>query len=182
MAHSPSRPVLASVAVLWSFLVVVPAGGSARAQGVADLLRQAPATAGLLVHAGCGDGSELASLRLGEATLVHGLERDPAKLAVARERLLAAGLNGPVSVDLWDGVNLPYADNLVNRLILDDDTAVAQDEILRVLAPGGMAWRRQDGAWQRQDKPWPAAIDSWTHYFHGPEGNQIGRASCRERV
>ena len=55
----------------------------------------------------------------------------------ARESIRSKGLYGPVSVDVFDGARLPYVDNLVNLIVIQDYTAPAK-ELMRVLAPGGV--------------------------------------------
>ena len=44
---------------------------------------------------------------------------------------------GPVSVDTWGGLNLPYADNLVNLIVAQTREDLSDTELFRVLAPGG---------------------------------------------
>ncbi|NQT89308.1 PQQ-binding-like beta-propeller repeat protein [bacterium] len=133
------------------------------------LCSNAPA-GGLIVHLGCGDGRETAALRAGERTVVHGLDTDPAKIKLAREHLLALGVYGPVSVDVFDGKHLPYADNLVNVIVVGDSAhGVPRKELLRALAPGGVA---RVGT-EKVVKPWPADIDHWTHYLYDASGNPV---------
>ncbi len=146
---------------------------TARAQDGADPLGQAGFRGGLVVHLGCGDAGRLERLRAGPSVLVHGLDTDAEKVTAARADLLARGAYGPVSVDRYDGRRLPYADNLVNRLVADDPAGVPEAELLRVLAPRGVAWVRRDGVWRRVEKPWPEAMDEWTHYLHGADGNPV---------
>ena len=52
--------------------------------------------------------------------------------------LRAQGGYGPVSVDLWDGRHLPYADNLVNLIVAENAAQASREELLRVLAPHGV--------------------------------------------
>ena len=56
-----------------------------------------------------------------------------------REKIRAAGCHGKVSAARWDGVRLPYIDNLVNLLIVRSGTDVLGSEVQRVLAPYGVA-------------------------------------------
>ncbi len=101
--------------------------------------------------------------------LVHGLDTDAAKVRKARAHILSLGLGGKVAADTFDGAHLPYVDNMVNLLIADDLGKVTQDEVLRVLAPGGVAL--VDG--KKSAKPWPKAIDEWTHYLHDADNNAV---------
>ncbi len=142
-------------------------------QDAAALLKQSGVKGGLVVHLGCGDGTLTAQLRAGPQFVVQGLDTDPARVAQARQRLLAKGQYGEVCVDRWDGKRLPYADNLVNLIVAQDPAQVTDAELLRVLAPNGVALVRQRGQWRRIVKPWPNNIDEWTHYLHGPDGNPV---------
>ena len=175
---------------------------AAPAQDVRELLQASGVKGGLVVHMGCGDGKLTAALRAGDRNLVHGLDTDPQKIAQARHSILAAGAYGPVSVDTFDGKNLPYADNLVNLLIVSsdqsspDDSAVASKcqvpsgEIERVLAPRGVllappSMISEHGSliteasmlkgWTKLVKPVPDAIDEWTHDLHDAGGNAVAR-------
>ncbi|MHC4401921.1 MAG: outer membrane protein assembly factor BamB family protein [Planctomycetota bacterium] len=130
---------------------------------------------GLVVHLGCGDGQLTAALRAGDSFLVHGLDRDAANVEKARATIRAAGVYGPVSVDHLAGRLLPYTDNLVNLLVGEDLGNVPMDEVLRVLAPNGVAYVERGGKWITTVKPWPQEIDEWTHYLHNPNGNAVSR-------
>lgn len=149
----------------------------ASGQDGAELLRQTGVQGGVVVHVGCGDGTLAEQLAAGPQYVVQGLDADPATVAAARQRLRDAGRYGAVSVDRWDGRRLPYIDNFVNLIVVSRPASVAQDELLRVLCPGGVALMLADpgpGAAEKLVKPWPAEMDQWTHYLHGPDGNPSG--------
>jgi len=152
-------------------------GGGPKGEGatLADLVRMAGVKGGLVVHVGCGDGRETASLLLGENFLVHGLDRSPSNIERARRYIKSLGLYGRVSVDLWRGRGLPYADNLVNILIVERGADVPLREILRVLAPGGTAFVRWLLGWRRVKKPQPREMDEWTHYLYDPSNNAVSK-------
>ena len=143
--------------------------------GAEDVLAAAKVPGGLVVHLGCGTGELTAALRAGDGYLVHGLDRDAPKIDRAREAIRKLGLYGPVSVERWASGRLPYADNLVNLLVVSDAGAVTRDEMMRVLVPRGVLLVRDGAAWVRTEKPCPATIDEWTHYLHGPDGNPTAR-------
>ncbi|HUT11811.1 MAG TPA: class I SAM-dependent methyltransferase, partial [Thermoguttaceae bacterium] len=112
---------------------------------------------GLIVHLGCGDGQLTAALCAGDGYLVHGLDSDADQVAKARAHLqslgaygtasLAAGgtasfaaggtasfaAGGTVSVDRFDGRHLPYIDNLVSLIVVEDRYDVPTEEVMRVL-------------------------------------------------
>ena len=147
---------------------------------------------GIVVHLGCGDGRLTAALRADERYTIHGLESDPALVARAREHLAERGLYGPVSVETWNGPTLPYADNLVNLIVVSGSTAVAKAELLRVLCPGGkliqVAADREPQAADVVVKPRPDTIDQWTHFLHDAGNNavaadtQVGPPRCLQWV
>jgi len=156
-------------------LVIIATAGTARAESVtAEAIYEATGIqGGLVMHLGCGDGQLTAALRASDRYLVHGLDTDPARVDKARELLHARGLYGPVSADVFDGRHLPYVGDLVNLLVADDLGEVTMDEVLRVLAPEGVAYVRRGDAWQKTVKPRPAGSDEWTHFLHDSGGNAV---------
>ena len=163
-----------AIGVLMLFLAATlclppDAAGAEPVQAAEQILSASGVRGGLVVHLGCSDGKLTAALRASDAYLVHGLDPDPVNVEVARAHLLKRGLYGPVSIDLLTGTRLPYVDNLVNLVVADDPGGVPMDEVLRVLAPGGVAMV----AGKKTVKPWPDEIDEWTHYLHGPDNNAV---------
>jgi len=141
-----------------------------------DLAGRLGIQGGLVVHVGCGDGRFTAALRTNSRYLVQGLEQDTARVAEARAYLQTSGKLGGVTVCPWDGERLPYADNMVNLLIVNPAERLAGDEIMRVLVPGGVALvASSDGGekLEKLEKPWPKEIDQWTHFLHGPDNNAV---------
>jgi len=140
------------------------------AEKAQDIVGKSGIKGGLVVHLGCGNGKETISLRVSDSFLVQGLERDAGKVMVARGAALEAGLDGAVTFRHWNSSHLPYADNVVNLVVVEDSFShVKEDEIRRVLAPNGVALI--DG--KKIVKPWPEEIDSWTHYLHDASGNPV---------
>jgi outer membrane protein assembly factor BamB len=107
--------------------------------------------------------------------LVHGLDVNPENVQKAREYIRSVGLYGKVSIDHWKGRSLPYIDNLVNLVVLEAPGDVPRAEVMRILAPKGVAYIKRDGKWSRIIKLWPKDIDEWTHYLHGPDNNAVAR-------
>lgn len=161
--------------------VILPAvaaaffGAPAMAADAASLPDASGVKGGLVVHLGCGDGRLLESIAPREGFLVQGLDARPDNVEAARQRLRAAGRYGKVSVAQFAGSRLPYVDNLVNLLVAEEPGAVTPEEILRVLAPGGVAYIRSGSDWQKQEKPWPASIDQWTHSLHDATNNAVAQ-------
>jgi len=143
---------------------------AASREEVAQICTAHKIAGGLIVHIGCGDGRATASLRPGKSFQVHGLDTDAAKIQIARRQLQKLGLYGDVSVNAFDGEQLPYADNMVNLIVTSGgECSVAKNELLRVLVPGGVAMF--DG--RTITKPWPDDIDHWTHFLHDASGNAV---------
>jgi outer membrane protein assembly factor BamB len=174
-----ANPNLASCALICMFLCgvsVATAQTQDPAQTARQILQATGVKGGLIVQIGCGRADTLgltAALRANDAYLVQGLSRSVRDLAEARKSIRSKGLYGPVSADLLEGQTLPYIDNSVNLIVSDGPPGVSQQEIMRVLAPRGVAYIRQDGNWTKTVKPWPANIDEWTHYLHDPTNNAV---------
>ncbi len=164
---------------LTAVLITVLTCSSARAATGDDILKAAGIRGGLIVHVGCGDGTLTAALRANDASIVHGLDADPANVAKAREKLLSLGLNGTVSADLFDRKHLPYADDSVNLVVLSSRFQVPRSETERVLAPRGVLVDLSNQADQADlsdrltRRPVPPEIDDWTHYLYDPRGTAV---------
>jgi len=153
--------------------------------GAADFAQEAlEATGirgGLVVHVGCDDAKLTAALRADGRYVVQGLHTDAKIVAAAREYVKTRGGNplsqqgvyGNVSVALFDGRRLPYADDLVNLVVSEDLGEVSMDEVMRVLCPNGVAYVKRDGQWRKTVKAWPEDIDEWTHFLHDASNNAV---------
>ena len=144
-------------------------------EAAARILAETGVKGGFVVHLGCGDGKLTAGLRANDSYTVQGLDADAANLAKARDHVRSLGLYGKVTVDHWRPGRLPYIDNLVNLLVSTEEQQVPREEILRVLAPNGVAYVSRDGTWSKTVKPWPAEIDQWTHYLHDAGNNAVAQ-------
>ncbi len=164
--------VAAACLVVLSVAETAPA---AAAQEAASILQAAGVRGGLVVHVGCGDGKLTAALRANDRYLVHGLDADAANVEKAREHVRSVGLCGKVFAERWTPPRLPYVDNLVNLVVAEDLSAADMKEVLRVLAPEGVAYVRRGEKWTRTVKPRPGEIDDWTHYLHDAGGNAVAR-------
>ncbi|MHC4701263.1 MAG: class I SAM-dependent methyltransferase, partial [Planctomycetota bacterium] len=157
---------------LLATLCIVPA---ARAQqAVAEqILRISGVKGGLVVHVGCGDGRLTAALRANDSYMVQGLDTSAQNVARAREHVRSLGLYGDVSVSQYDGKHLPYIDNLVNLVVAQQADEVSRKEIVRVLAPNGVACIERGDNWAKIVKQRPEQMDEWTHYMHDSTGNAV---------
>ena len=140
----------------------------------AAILDTAHVTGGFVVHLGASDGELTAALQTSKAIQVQGLVNDAATLEAARKAVHAADKYGDVAVVQFAGSELPYIDNLVNLIVVEDQGAVSDDEVLRVLVPNGVVLKKDaSGHWAKTVKPRPDNIDEWSHYLHDASGNAV---------
>lgn len=150
------------VIVAAAVLVVVPA--------FAGVVEDSGIRGGIVVQVGCKDGKSLANLLVNDRFLVHGLDVDAKRIAEVRDSIRSDHRYGKVSAAVYDGRNLPYADNLINLLVIEDvQCQIRQEEMMRVLVPRGVAIVRG----KKITKPVPSDIDEWTHFLHGADNNAV---------
>ena len=111
----------------------------------ATILQDVRQRSALCVHLGIRDGKLTTALSAEGRNLVNGFTTDPATLKKARTHIRSKNLYGVVSVEKAPVKTLPHADNLVNLIVVDQlremlKQGLTIDEILRVLAPQGVAW------------------------------------------
>ncbi len=166
------------------------------AGGMADVVKRSGVRGGIVVHLGCGDGSETADMLLNGSYLVHGLDTNGDNIAKARAYLRSKNLYGSVSVAQYDGKTLPYGDNIVNLVVVDARCEMqdAGSEIMRILAPRGVAVVQEKGneVWLSRiphpvsrigndlvmfAKPVPSDIDDWPQYLNKADNNAVARDS-----
>jgi outer membrane protein assembly factor BamB len=173
------KHILAIESLLWWLMVVCMSTSTALANDsdaitkAKEILDKTGVKGGIVVHFGCGNGTLTAALHAGDCYTVHGLEANPVKVAEARKYISEQGVYGSVSIEQHSGSLLPYSDNLINLIVVQDAGKVSMDEILRVLAPGGVAYVERNGAWDKTVKVWPGNIDQWTHFLHDASNNAV---------
>ncbi len=143
------------------------------AQTAEEILNKSSIQGGLIVHIGCNDGRLTAALQGDGPFVVQGLEVNRAKVKQARSYIQSEGLYGRVSIILWNGLHLPYAENMVNLIVAEAPGKVTIKEMMRVLTPLGVALVKEKDGWTKHVKPWPDDIDEWAHYLHGPDNNAV---------
>jgi len=116
----------------------------AAASEAAKIIEQSGIKGGLIVHLGLSDGKLTAALRANSRYQVHGIDRDIQKVETARSALQKMGVYGEVSVGLLTGQRLPYIENLVNLIVVEDRSDISNAEILRALTPDGVAFIRDE--------------------------------------
>ncbi len=166
---------LATAAMLVGVVAGARSLGAVPDDEAARILEVTGVKSGLIVHLGCGDGKLAAALHAGDAYLVHGLDADAANVEKARAHIRSLGLCGRVSVDRFDGNQLPYVDNLVNLVVAADPGKVSMKEVMRVLAPLGVAYIKEGKQWKKTVKGWPKDIAEWTHFLYDASGNAVSK-------
>ena len=177
--RSSTRLRITQTTILFGVLLCSSIVLGAEAKSARQLVLDSGIKGGLIVDVGAANAQEIAALRINDRFLVQGLERDSARVSEIREDLRQIDLLGPVTVIHWRGANLPYADNMVNLIVIGDSGhGIRDEELMRVLAPGGVLLRispdtRHPTPDTRIRKPWPDDIDEWTHFLHGPDNNAV---------
>lgn len=165
------RILIASLALIFGTFSAIGAPTDEARQ----LLETSGIRGGVIVQIGSGDKGELAcALRESGPFIVHGLVPNE-DLAAVRQKIRDMGKYGPVSVDVQEGSQLPYVDNLVNLVVIHEPGGIEMAEVMRILCPEGVAMLRTDDGWEKMVKPRPDDIDDWTHFFHGANGNAVAR-------
>ena len=119
-----------------------------------------------------GDGSQAAMQVAGKCEILFYLQfSDPRQVDRVRRAAEAQGLDATkFQVDQGDMSRIHLADNLADAVvILDTADCPSEQEILRVLRPGG----RAIGGGGRIVKPFPSGMDDWSHPYHGPDNNPL---------
>jgi ubiquinone/menaquinone biosynthesis C-methylase UbiE len=104
------------------------------------ILTESGVTGGFIVHLGVGNGELTSSLRSSDSIQVQGLDRDPIRVKAAREKIRNSGNYGNVAIERLEGKQLPYVDNLVNLMVIEDLGDLDWEEVMRVLVPNGVAY------------------------------------------
>jgi len=134
----------------------------------ANLIKEAGISGGLVAQVGSDD---LALKELGERFHVRLLLPDAATAGKAQAAIEQAGLQGRFTAAAWDGQRLPFAERVLNALVVDREGLVPDAEARRVLAPRGLLITpKGDTA-----MPAPAALDDWTHYLYDASGNAVSK-------
>jgi hypothetical protein len=161
--------------VLALALLCAPLAG---AEPLAGTVAGSGVQAGLCVVLPAGDGAALGDVAKDGRFVVQGLALSEAEVATARAAIPAA-IHGLATVRAWrPGEALPYADHLVNLLVVDADAlggrCPSDADLLRAVVPQTGALRiRRKGVWTTVTPPKPAAFGSWSHYYGDATGNPV---------
>ena len=151
-------------------MLVLLVFGALYAEGmdVVQHIHDANITGGLVAQVGSDD---LALLGLGDRFHVRLLLPDTESAAKAHAKIERAGLAGRFTAAAWNGESLPFADRVLNALVLSEEGLVDQAEVQRVLAPRGMLITPTSATVM----PVSEAIDDWGHYLYDASGNAVSK-------
>ena len=156
-------------ALLWLLTASGVLHGEDRAK---EIIAQSKFTGGVVAHVHGADTSLLQSMRQQcPNVLGHLLVAQEANAHGAREELVEAGVHGEISVGVWQTGTLPFIDNFVNILIVEQADAVSRDEVLRVLVPEGTAFLGSE----KLVKPRPETMDDWPMALYDASGNAVSK-------
>lgn len=141
----------------------------------ATILEQSAVKGGLLVHLGPSNAQLLLAFAKERRFVCQALVGEFSLRRQLVDELLNVDAYGRCSVDLLKQRTLPYADNLVRLLVVDDRCGVEEAELWRVLCPGGVLFRKAEQGWTAEVKARPKQMDEWTHARHGPDGNFVSK-------
>ena len=133
---------------------------------------------GLVLHLGQADKDEIQELAkdvaspklLGQILVTDDKQLNPSRKLVAQEKT-----NGQLSVQTYDGSNIPVISSAANFIICPEESSVSKEEIMRALAPRGIAYMQNGSQWEKVVKPVPSDIDDWTHALYNPANTVVSQ-------
>ncbi len=181
--------LMSSVCCLLTF---VRAPSLAAQPGAGELVSRAGISKGICAVPNCGKGDLALQIARDSDFLVHAFDSDPENVDETLRRVHQAKLDGRrVVVERIAAEPLPYADNLVDLIVVDESPNIRAAEIRRVLRPLGCALiggdaeltaslgrlgfevERPVAGWTLARKPAPDDVDDWSHWSHGPDNNPV---------
>ncbi len=160
----------------WPVALAVAAEPTGSAAFADETLVSSGVAGGLCVFVGGNDVAAAAEFAADGRFLVHILEPESALADAAIRAIRARGIYGQVWAEHYAGTRLPYAENLVNLLVVDDlvRTDIPPAEIMRVLCPGGVAYVGQSKA--------AAGLPAKASAMAGRGGKPLDAASLKRRL
>ncbi len=159
--------------VVLFFVVLFCVGGSQADETASRILRETQVQGGLVVLLGCGEEALPAEIASCGPYVVHVLDSDSDRVEKLRAGLSQTGRYGTVSVAQLHGAALPYITGLVNLVVAENLKQVPMAEVMRVLAPRGVAYVKEAGKWRKTIKKRPEQMDEWTHYLYDATNNAV---------
>lgn len=164
--------------LLWSMLTIISISAWGQAPVWAELSvlpdeQGVTISSALTVVLGDTLPTELEARHLDPSQRVHVLTSTEQAAHRLRQTIRDLKCYGPVSVQPWAKSHLPYADHLVNTLVVMRPGSVRETEVLRVLCPEGKVYFHQGASWRVVQKTRPRDMDEWTHYLYDSSGNAV---------
>jgi 2-polyprenyl-3-methyl-5-hydroxy-6-metoxy-1,4-benzoquinol methylase len=135
-----------------------------------DILTEVGIHGGIIVHLGCGNGELTSALCRSGEYLVHGLDRDAANVESARKRFVGKGQHWKATVECWAQRTLPFIDNLVNLVVVEDAGDISMAEIRLLLCPNGVIMTKDGDGWKKTVKPKQLTVCCSTWIYWLPTG------------
>jgi outer membrane protein assembly factor BamB len=209
MMQKMVHPFRSYLFLLVGLLIAPTAMGQQASELVGQFRSTLDQRRGLCVYMGGTDVTVPLLLCDGGKHIVNILTPRSADLDAIRARIADRQLLGMVTAEQVAPGHLPHSTNLVNLVVVDQlDMQLAAgldlQEVLRVLAPGGVAWIgqskpggrlnaaglrqhlekagiegasivKENGLWAQIVKPRPETMDTWTHNKYDATNNPVSR-------
>ncbi len=184
--HHRLTTVATVVKCLLTIVIALLCTRLAVADTAEEIVEASKLKGGLAVVVGCDDSTIPTRLSM-SGFVVQMLDTDAKEVTKVREMLQADGLHGKVSAVVFDGTHLPYVDNLMNLIVIQDARHEIRDEELkRVLAPRGKIIApegtciphpvsRIGNGFVVFTRPVPSDIDDWPMHMYEPGNNAVSR-------
>ena len=130
---------------------------------------------GIIVVLDATDADLLTKLAVAPSMQLQVLLKEPGAIDALRKTLHESGRYGQISVNTYNGSDLPYVDNLVNAVICDKATSMSQEELLRVIAPHGTLHLKSGVHYQQTTKRVPPGMDEWNQFLHDGTNNGVSK-------
>ncbi|WP_339687707.1 PQQ-binding-like beta-propeller repeat protein [Gimesia maris] len=145
---------------------------SAAARAAAEIIKRTGIEKGYCFDVGCGDGALAYELATRTQLRIIAIEADPELVALARQKLTAAGVYGSRVTVLQRSLDQTNTPNKVANLVvsgrsLSEDTAtLSQQELKRLQRPyGGVICLGKPGALKIEKRGAIAGAGEWTHQY-----------------
>jgi outer membrane protein assembly factor BamB len=139
-----------------------------------EIVEKTGISEGYCADLGCGDGALAYELARRTKLHIYAIESDPAKVALARKKLDAAGLHGVrVTVLQGDPAKFPFPRYFANLVVcgrsVGDGNPPPEAAVLRVQRPsGGVFCAGKPGTMGKMVRGPLAGTGNWTHQYADP--------------
>ena len=173
-------------------LIAINAPLTADQQAARELVKRSGISKGICSVPNCGTGDLAVDIARQSDFLVHAFDADTANVDEAIKRADRAEFLGKnVQMERLDVDLLPYADNFVDLVVVDQPRGIRAAEVFRVVRPLGCTLVRSDteliatlgqagfdvedvsDGWTLARKPGLDGVDDWSHWCHGPDNNPV---------